>query len=150
MKWLIPLANGISLAAAASKHIVEITAPAGKKVRILGFRLSGDSNTQTDKGIAVEKTKCSTVGTGTAVTLRSTDDDVTGTAIASAIENVTVEPTVTHATRLGDLIPSGGWFERLFDGDEFVTGVAGNTGLRLTNPASNGTVVVHGSVLVED
>lgn len=150
MLILFPLANGLSLAAGASKHIATWQAASGKKASLVGFSLAGDSNVQTDKNVAIELTKTTGLGTGTAVTGRSVDADESGTPITTVQENMTVEPTVSYAIRFKDYHPSGG-IDHVFDRDqEFKTATAGYCGIRLTNPASNGTVVTKGSILIRE
>lgn len=144
----IPFSGG-TLAGAATRTVVLVQAGTGRVVRIKGIKLGADGNNSADKNLSVEVIRAASDGTGSAVTVRPAEGQVTVTPVTTAKENYTVEPGTITVIDRQKCAASGGINDPAIDGRELISAVGGFIGLRVANPSGNSTITPEGTLTID-
>ena len=106
--------DGVALAAATAKTVLQITAAANHRVLLRGFRLSLDGVAGDGVPVRWGLYRQTTAGTMTAVTEVLLDDDVSETLQTTCFHTATAEPTTAaDPIKQGRVHPQTGYGEDL-------------------------------------
>ena len=133
LPWAITTGGEVALTAAATKTMLQSTAPANQRVQLNGFTVSFQGVSPTAEQIIVRIARQTTAGTMTAVTPVKDDDSLPETIQSTAQKNATVEPTTTDVLREFYVHPQGG-YERVFGPKEIMIKGGGRLGLIVITP----------------
>ena len=129
-----------SLTAATPKTLLQLVAPATRKLALKEIHVGFNSTTTTDAPVLVELLRQTSAGTMTAAT-PAPDDSSDPAALASAARTATAEPTAGTVLRTWRISPVGGGLLIQFPlGDEPVVNVSERIGLRCTSAAGQSGV----------
>lgn len=126
----------VALSAATAKTVLQITAPANHRVKVLGWAVAFDGVSTTEAPVVVTINRQSTAGTMTSLTPRPLDDSLSETIQATAQHTATVEPTTGNQVDGMNVHPQGGYQVMFPLGQEIIVGGGNRLGLICTAPAA--------------
>lgn len=126
-------ADGVALAAATAKTVLQITAPATIRARLRELTIGLDGVTAANPPGLVELLTQSTAGTMSATTPAPVDPAAPASLVTASF-NATVEPTPGTVVRRWRVTPVGGLFVLPFpfDSEQLVLPASGRLGIRCT------------------
>jgi uncharacterized membrane protein len=136
----------IALSAATVKTVVQVTAPANHRVKILGWGVFFDGASATAVPVRVRLLKQTSSGTMTPLTLRQTSARVETTQ-SIATHTATAEPTAGDIVDIILVHPQQGYEIKYTPGQEIVLGGGERIGIDCNAPA---TVNVTAKILFEE
>jgi hypothetical protein len=133
-------ATGQSTTAATAKTLIQVVAPATRRVLIKEVSIGFASTTSSDGAALVELVRQTTAGTVTSSTPLLNDPAATA-ALSSGAINATVEPTTTDVLRSWNVPVQGGLLiYQMPLGEEILVAASGRIGLRVTAPQNQSNV----------
>jgi hypothetical protein len=124
--------SGVSLSAAATKTLVQIVTTTNQRIQVRGFGVSFNGTDATKEPILVDVLRQTTAGTSSALTLVK-GDPLTGTAVTTALQTFSAEPTASDVLWSQYFTPVGGGIDlTLYPEDEITLGPSTRLGLRVT------------------
>lgn len=131
----------VALVAATAKTVLQVQAPTGRRVKILGWSVSFDGQLVTSEPVTVVLTRQAGTGTMTAYT---SSDITTLNMVAETVQSTvrhtaTVEPTASSGQAALDTVlvhPQSGYEVKFPIGQEPIIPGAGYVGLVITAPQS--------------
>lgn len=130
-----PVGAAVALVAATAKTVLSVVAPAQFGIDLLGFEVSFDGVTSTDKAVLIELVSYTADGTGTAGTIVQESGRAITTG-ATTKYSYSAEPTGASVYHRWTVTPIGGTFVYDFGDRSPDTAVSTLLGLRLTAPTS--------------
>ena len=122
----------VSLVAATVKTVIEATAAANHRFKLLGLEVFGKGVSTTDTPILVSLVRKTAAGTGTAGTEVKNDPDDAGTIQTSFVANNTVEGTIGDVLKNWEVHPQTGLIVYFPLGQEVIVPTAGIVAVRCT------------------
>jgi len=130
-----------ALAAATVETLVQVTAPATRRLELVRWGVSFDGVTASNTPVLVDLLRQTTAGTAAAFTPLKLDE-ADPASLASAQNAFTVEPTAGDILESYYLTPAGGLFVMQYDPSERpVVAASGRLGIR-----ANATAIVNATV----
>lgn len=124
----------VALVAATAKTVIQLRAPANRRVKILSYKITFDGTNVTATPVIVKLRRQTNGGTMTALT-PAQKVPVAETIQCTAGENATVEPTGPTTIDESHVHPQAG-YEKIFPyGQEPVIAGSGFVGLEITAPS---------------
>jgi hypothetical protein len=133
--YTAPVGADVALVATTPKTVLAVIAPATFGIDMVGFEVTMDGVTATDKAVRVELVSYTADGTGTAGTIVQSAGRAIVTGFTSKY-NYSVEPTGPAVYDRWTLTPIGGTLFRDWGDRGPDTGVSTLFGLRCTAPTS--------------
>lgn len=137
----------VPLVAATAKTVVQLTAPANQRLKILGYGIYFDGTSTTAQPVEFRLMRQTSAGTGTAQAPVLEEKSLSETLQATGAVNFSVEPTYGDVLKAGTVHPQAGYEYPAPFGQEDVVQGGGRIGIVCQAPAA---VNIRGFVKYEE
>ena len=125
----------IALVGATAKTVLQLTAPANQRLKILGFGVFFDGIVATAEPVEIRVLRQTTAGTATSVTPRMISAG-SETLQATANKNASAEPTAGDELDVLQVHPQSGYEVMFPPGQELIIPGGGRIGIEVTAPVA--------------
>lgn len=137
----------VPLVATTAKTVVQLTAAANQRVKVLGYGFYFDGTSNSAQPVQIQMGRISASGTLTSATPLPNEQDLTETFQTTAGVNATVEPTYSGYLKTLTVHPQLGYEYLAPMGQEVILKGGGMLGFVVNAPAA---VDVRGYVMIEE
>lgn len=134
---------GVSITASTAKTLVQVVPGTNTPVRVIEVGVSFTSTTSTDVPVQIDMLRQSTAGTSSALTLVADQESNSKTAVATALQTFTAEPTAGNVLRSWQVTPIGGLFVIQFPLGREPDALTNRIGLKVTPGAQAQTATAY-------
>lgn len=134
--WTAKPTAEVSCPAATPKTVLQVTAPANQRLRIIGFGVYFDGTSVSAEPINVKLARQSNAGTMSSVTPTKSDDSLPETIQSTASADASAEPTTGDVIKFLNIHPQSGYEMASGVKDEDWIKGGGRVGIIVTAPAS--------------
>lgn len=129
-------AGDVALVSGAAKTVLNIAAPANQRLRILAWGVYFNGTSAAAVPARVSLTRQEDAGTGTGVTPKAEDGDLSISSNTTSKENMSVEPASGNVLKTVLVHPQYGYEIAETPGREVIVGIGGFLGILITAPAA--------------
>lgn len=134
--WTAKPTAEVSCPAATAKTVLQVTAPANQRLRIIGFGVYFDGTSVSAEPVNVKLVRQSSAGTMSSVTPTKSDDSLPETIQSTASVDASAEPTTGDVIKFINIHPQSGYEMASGVKDEDWIKGGGRVGIIVTAPAS--------------